>query len=153
MKCPSCGGDNPEGLPTCAGCGTTLVAPTTVFVTLGLRPGDLFHGRFEILASLGQGGMGVVYKARDRSLEEVVAIKVLRPDFARDPVMEQRFKSEIRLEALFYPTPIDAEFALRARYGITRQIQIGLAYGIGFFENEHLHGHPPSGHTHGAHDE
>ena len=97
MKCPTCGGDNPEGLPTCAGCGTTLVTPTTVFVTLGLRSGDLFHGRFEILASLGQGGMGVVYKARDRSLDEVVAIKVLRPDFARDPIMEHRFKSEIRL--------------------------------------------------------
>ena len=97
MKCPSCGKDNPEGLPACAGCGAALVAPTTAFVTLGLRPGDLFHGRFEILAALGQGGMGVVYKARDRSLDEVVAIKVLRPDFARDPLMARRFKSEIRL--------------------------------------------------------
>jgi serine/threonine-protein kinase len=66
-------------------------------VTLGLRPGDLFHGRFEILAPLGQGGMGIVYEARDRSLDEDVAIKVLRPDFARDPLMARRFKSEIRL--------------------------------------------------------
>jgi eukaryotic-like serine/threonine-protein kinase len=97
MTCPSCGKSNPEGLPACAACGAPLVAPTTVFVTLGLRPGDLFHGRFEILAPLGQGGMGVVYKARDRSLDEAVAIKVLRPDFARDPLMAQRFKSEIRL--------------------------------------------------------
>jgi serine/threonine protein kinase len=97
MKCPSCGEDNPENLSTCAGCGAALAAPETVVVTLGLRPGDLFHGRFEIQATLGQGGMGVVYRARDRSLDEVVAIKVLRPDFARDPLMAQRFKSEIRL--------------------------------------------------------
>jgi serine/threonine-protein kinase len=97
MRCAACGRDNPEGLPACAGCGAALAPPTTVFVTLGLRPGDLFHGRFEILAPLGQGGMGVVYKARDRSLDEVVAIKVLRPDFARDPLMAERFKSEIRL--------------------------------------------------------
>jgi serine/threonine protein kinase len=97
MKCPSCGRDNPEGLPACAGCGASLVAPTTVFVTLGLRAGDVFHGRYEILAPLGQGGMGIVYKARDRSLDEIVAIKVLRPDFGRDPTMALRFKSEIRL--------------------------------------------------------
>jgi serine/threonine-protein kinase len=63
----------------------------------GLELGTVFHDRYEILASLGAGGMGIVYKARDRSLDELVAIKVLRPDFARDSLMAQRFKSEIRL--------------------------------------------------------
>ena len=57
--------------------------------------------------------------------------EVLRPLTLPD------FTSEIRLETLFYPTPVDAEFALRARYGITRQIQLGLAYGIGgFYEDD-----------------
>src|SRR5262249_17750317 len=52
---------------------------------------------YEILLPLGQGGMGTVYKARDRVLEEDVAIKVLRPDIARDPLLARRFRSEIKL--------------------------------------------------------
>ncbi len=52
------------------------------------------------------------------------------------PLTLPDFTSEIRLETLFYPTPVDAEFALRARYGITRQIQLGLAYGIGGFYDD-----------------
>ena len=64
---------------------------------VGLVPGTLFASRYEILASLGQGGMGVVYKARDRELEEVVALKVLRADVAGTPEMDRRFRSEIKL--------------------------------------------------------
>ena len=67
-------------------------------VTVDLRPGTVFHDRYEILGPLGRGGMGMVYKARDRRLDdEVVAIKVLRPDFAQDPTMASRFRSEIKL--------------------------------------------------------
>ena len=56
--------------------------------------------------------------------------EVLRPLTLPD------FTSEIRLETLFYPTPVEAELTLRARYGITRQIQVGVAYGIGGFYND-----------------
>jgi serine/threonine-protein kinase len=67
-------------------------------VSVDLRPGTVFHDRYEILGPLGRGGMGMVYKARDRRLDdEVVAIKVLRPDFAQDPSMASRFRSEIKL--------------------------------------------------------
>ena len=63
-----------------------------------LGPGQLFAGRYEILAPLGQGGMGVVYKARDRELDEVVAVKLVRTDLiAIDPMAVERFKEEVRL--------------------------------------------------------
>ena len=64
----------------------------------GLAEGALFASRFEILGPLGRGGMGMVYRAFDRELGETVAIKVLRPDVARESGrVEQRFRSEIRL--------------------------------------------------------
>mgnify|MGYP000550937968 CR=1 FL=1 len=40
--------------------------------------------RYEVLAPLGRGGMGMVYRAHDRMLDETVAIKILRPDFGED---------------------------------------------------------------------
>jgi serine/threonine-protein kinase len=63
-----------------------------------LQRGDTFAGRYEILGSLGRGGMGVVYRARDTQLDEVVALKLLRPDaLEADPSLLERFKQEIRL--------------------------------------------------------
>ena len=63
-----------------------------------LIPGALFADRYTITRVVGRGGMGMVYKAHDRELDEDVAIKLLRPDVLRgDPTMVERFKSEIRL--------------------------------------------------------
>ncbi len=54
--------------------------------------------RYEWIGTLGQGGVGVVYKARDLELDEVVAIKVLSPDLAKDDeAVVARFKREINL--------------------------------------------------------
>ena len=60
--------------------------------------GSLFAARYEIQAVVGKGGMGVVYRAMDRDLEEIVAIKTLRSDaVSADPTLLDRFKQEIRL--------------------------------------------------------
>jgi len=62
-----------------------------------LKVGSVLASRYEILGVLGRGGMGTVYKALDRILEEVVAVKVLRADTAMEPELARRFRSEIKL--------------------------------------------------------
>jgi DNA-binding response OmpR family regulator len=62
-----------------------------------LRSGERLGARFEILAELGRGGMGTVYRGRDMELGEEVAIKTLRPELVADETLRERFKDEIRL--------------------------------------------------------
>src|SRR5215831_14236088 len=61
-------------------------------------------GPYEILAPLGAGGMGEVYRARDPRLNRVVAIKVLPSHLADKPELRQRFEQEARaIAALNHP--------------------------------------------------
>ena len=60
--------------------------------------GRLFASRYEIQGVLGKGGMGIVYRAHDRDLDDAVAIKTLRGEaLSADPTLLDRFKQEIRL--------------------------------------------------------
>jgi serine/threonine protein kinase/Tfp pilus assembly protein PilF len=59
--------------------------------------GSVLDERYEIIAKLGEGGMGAVYQARDRELSRHVALKVIRGDLASDPVILERFKHELIL--------------------------------------------------------
>jgi eukaryotic-like serine/threonine-protein kinase len=73
---------------------------TTMTGELGLselRSGDVLAGRFRIESMLGIGGMGVVYRAYDQSLDVQVAIKLLRPELARRPEAFERFRQELLL--------------------------------------------------------
>jgi len=62
-----------------------------------LLPRSLLGKRYEILDLLGEGGMGAVYKARDRELDRIVALKVIRPELAIHPEVLSRFKQELIL--------------------------------------------------------
>jgi serine/threonine protein kinase len=59
---------------------------------------------YEIVGKLGEGGMGVVYKARDTHLDRIVAIKVLPPMWVVDPTRKGRFVQEAKAaSALNHP--------------------------------------------------
>ena len=62
-----------------------------------LRPQSVLGLRYEILELLGRGGMGAVYKAKDREVNQIVALKVIRPDLANSPAIIERFKQELIL--------------------------------------------------------
>lgn len=62
-----------------------------------LQPGTVLANRYEIVKTLGEGGMGAVYKALDLELEREIALKVIRPELANNPEILQRFKQELIL--------------------------------------------------------
>ena len=91
---------------------STLPAPLSSSVAYGVtqlgsqRPSippreatrsPLIAGRFEVVGLIGVGGMGSVYRARDVTLDEMVALKVIGRDIAREPGMLERFRREVKL--------------------------------------------------------
>ena len=61
-------------------------------------------GPYEMLASIGAGGMGEVYRARDTRLDRIVAVKVLPEHLSRNPQLRERFEREARaISSLNHP--------------------------------------------------
>src|ERR1700749_5262413 len=93
-----------------------------------LASGHLLAQRYEILSLLGEGGMGAVYKARDVELGRMVALKVIRPDLARNRAILDRFKQEMTLATQVTPR------------NVVRIYDLGEAEGIKFITMEYVEG-------------
>jgi CheY-like chemotaxis protein len=94
-----------------------------------LNPGALLAARYEIRSVVGRGGMGVVYRAHDRELDEDVAIKTIRRDLlSGDPVLAEQLKSEIRLARRI------------SHRNVVRTHDLGEADGIAFVTMEFVEG-------------
>jgi eukaryotic-like serine/threonine-protein kinase len=91
-------------------------------------PGAVLGERYEILDTIGEGGMGAVYRARDRELGRVVALKVIRPELASNPDILQRFKQEILLASRVTDR------------NIIRIYDLGDADGVKFITMEYVEG-------------
>jgi eukaryotic-like serine/threonine-protein kinase len=68
-------------------------------------------GSYRIIEKLGEGGMGIVYKAVDTSLDRVVAVKSLSAELAKNPDLEQRFRAEAKAQANLSHTNITTLYA------------------------------------------
>jgi HAMP domain-containing protein len=86
----------PEALAA-LGPAATPASATAAPVGGGPATGRVLGGRYQVLALLGTGGMGAVYKVRDLELDEIVALKLLRPGLLVDAVQLERLKDELRL--------------------------------------------------------
>ncbi len=125
--CSSCGTEVPAGGRFCSSCGApkntddlatldfsaTATSPmpprpasassshpsgSASYLSEGrFLPGRLIAGRYRIIALLGKGGMGEVYRADDLTLGQPVALKFLPDDAARDQGLLERFKNEVRI--------------------------------------------------------
>ncbi len=120
-KCPQCGNELPANTPSSAcprcllqvglgsqpdaGGGTAPMAPK--HQAPDLEEVRKLFPQLEILELLGQGGMGVVYKARQPNLDRLVALKLLPADSARDAAFAERFAREARaLARLNHPNVV-----------------------------------------------
>src|SRR5579864_4371369 len=114
LECPVCHTSNPPGSVACVHCSNPMESPDAltgfdghtdpgVGVPIAKSPsGALAEGavlgeRYEIIKMLGEGGMGTVYKARDREVDRLVALKVIRSELANKPEILRRFKQELIL--------------------------------------------------------
>ena len=114
-KCPQCGTPLPENAPAglCPNCLMALNLKTETAFTDDtsaaqppLPPEQIapHFPQLEILECLGRGGMGVVYKARQKTLNRLVALKLLAPERVRDAKFADRFTREAQaLAALNHP--------------------------------------------------
>ncbi len=105
-KCPKCDTENPSDSKYCKECAAPLSPPrptppmfteTLETTPQELTTGSLFAGRYQIIEELGRGGMGRVYRALDKKLNEEVALKLVRPEIAADRSTLERFHNELKL--------------------------------------------------------
>ncbi|UCE41820.1 MAG: protein kinase [Candidatus Aminicenantes bacterium] len=105
-KCPKCKTENPSDSKYCKECATRLPSseeltplPTETIQApkKELTTGSIFAGRYQIMTELGKGGMGRVYRALDQKINEEVAIKLIKPEIAKDKRTIERFSNELKM--------------------------------------------------------
>ena len=153
-NCPVCATPNADGSASCEQCSSVLpgsvsetvvsssqqtVVATSEFASglgvaaaraysLELSPGTILVGRYEIVSRLGQGGMGVVYKALDKELDRTIALKTIRPDLVANPSSLRRLKQETLLARQV------------AHRNVIRVFDLGVAGGLRFITMEFVEG-------------
>ena len=85
--CPTCQGSYPNNYAICPADGSPLQESTW-------SEGSIIRGKYKLIAKVGQGGMGSVYKALHLAFDEMRALKVIAPELLSDEMFVRRFKHE-----------------------------------------------------------
>jgi serine/threonine protein kinase len=137
VKCPKCRSDNPETLKFCGECGTSLIPQSEgkpIFTETLETPiqeltrGTAFAGRYEIIEELGKGGMGRVYRVEDKKLNQEVALKLIKPEVARDKKTIERFRNELKTARMI------------SHKNVCRMFDLGEEEGAHFITMEYVRG-------------
>lgn len=125
--------NGPDDQQTVVATGASAAAPARARSSAAsaseLPIGTVLIGRYEILARLGQGGMGTVYKALDHELDRVIALKTIRPDLASNAAALRRLKQETLLARQI------------AHRNVIRVFDLGVSDGFRFITMEFVEGH------------
>lgn len=121
MTCANCHATVPPGSAFCHNCGTRAGAPENpppahhTYSGLGtvapmreargtaLSPGTVFAGRYEVLRTIGAGGMGVVYLTRDTSTGGEVVLKLIHPDLAGEDAVARLMAEGVTARQIRHP--------------------------------------------------
>ena len=137
VSCPRCRSENPADTLFCGNCGTRLglqsPPPFSKTVTMmtpapEFQRGKVFAGRYEIIEELGRGGMGSVYRAEDKKVNEEIALKLINPDIAQDRKIIERFGHELRVARQI------------SHRNVCRMYDLGEAEGTHFITMEYVQG-------------
>jgi len=154
IRCPKCNTDNPDTVKFCGECGTLLgsvrepdptdagpdprlgrpsgdipeLTETMETTREELTTGSTFAGRYQIIEELGKGGMGRVYKAIDKKINEKIALKLIKPEIASDKKIIERFRNELK-------------FARKIRHkNVCQMFDLGEEKGAHFITMEYVPG-------------
>jgi serine/threonine-protein kinase len=111
VTCPHCGNQLVNDARFCPACGKSLSPTEAHAQTVAAEPeiiGRDIGGRFRVLAKLGEGGMGSVYRGEQTSLHRPCAIKLLKPELSENPMLLRRFNAEAAVVAkLSHPNTVN----------------------------------------------